>query len=44
MRTDLVGRMANLVTEADFRIPTDFLLEGLTAPVVLQRMLLAALL
>lgn len=36
--------MANLVAEAEFQVPTGFLLEGLTDPVVQQRMLLAALL
>jgi hypothetical protein len=44
MRTNFVGRMANLVAEAEFQVPTDFLLEGLTDPVVQQQMLLAALL
>lgn len=43
-RTDLLGRMSNLVAEAELEVPTDFLLEGVAAPVVWQRMLLAALL
>jgi hypothetical protein len=36
--------MSNLVAEAELEVPTDFLLEGVAAPVVWQRMLLAALL